>query len=143
MAIPRRYTFNILAQLTDSELEKEKCLEFTTAEGQNDLYSYTNRPRRNIVEVLRDFPNATKNLTEDMLFELIPPIKPREFSIASSCSAHKDQVHVLLAVVRYKTKLVKERFGLCSNYLADMEMGQQTTAWIKRGSFRFPQNDVK
>lgn len=81
MAIPRRYTFNILAQLTDSELEKEKCLEFTTAEGQNDLYTYTNRPKRNIVEVLRDFPNATKNLTEDMLFELMPAIKPREFSI--------------------------------------------------------------
>ncbi|KAJ8918818.1 hypothetical protein NQ315_011104 [Exocentrus adspersus] len=109
MAIPRRHTFNILGQITESELEKEKCIEFTTAEGQDELYTYVNRPKRNIVEVLRDFPYATKNLTKEMLFEIIPPIKPREFSIASSYKFHNDEVHVLLAIVRYKTKLVKER----------------------------------
>lgn len=140
MAIPRRHTFNILAQLTDSELEKEKCVEFTTAEGQDDLYSYTNRPRRNIVEVLRDFPHATKNLTAEMLFELMTPIKAREFSIASSFLAHKNEVHILLAIVKYKTKLIKERFGLCSNYLGDMGIGDEITACLKRGSFKFPDN---
>ncbi|XP_049823159.1 NADPH-dependent diflavin oxidoreductase 1 isoform X2 [Aethina tumida] len=141
MAIPRRYVFSILGQITDSELEREKCLEFTTAEGQNDLYSYTNRPRRNIVEVLRDFPHATKNLTKEMLFELLAPIKPREFSIASSWKAHQNEIHVLLAVVKYKTKLVKERFGLCSNYLAELKPGDSITAWIKHGSFKFPSAD--
>ncbi|KAJ8937008.1 hypothetical protein NQ314_012090 [Rhamnusium bicolor] len=140
MAIPRRHTFNILAQITDSDLEKEKCLEFTVAEGQTDMYAYTNRPRRNIVEVLRDFPHATKNITKEILFEILPPIKPREFSIASSYKAHHDEIHILLAVVKYKTKLVKERMGLCSNYLADLEKGHQLTAWIKHGSFNFPKD---
>ncbi|CAH0555397.1 unnamed protein product [Brassicogethes aeneus] len=139
MAIPRRHVFNILAQITDSELEREKCIEFTTAEGQNDLYSYTNRPRRNIVEVLSDFPHATKNLTKELLFEILPPIKPREFSIASSCKAHKNEIHVLLAIVRYKTKLMKERLGLCSNYLSNLTSGDSITAWLKGGSFKFPQ----
>ncbi|XP_074026251.1 NADPH-dependent diflavin oxidoreductase 1-like isoform X1 [Leptinotarsa decemlineata] len=137
MAIPRRYTFNVLAQLTDSELEREKCLEFTTAEGQTDLYSYTYKPRRNIVEVLSDFPNATKNLTLDKLLEIVPPIKPREFSIASSNQVHHNEVHILLAVVRYKTKLVKERFGLGSNCLAGLRSGDSVTSWIKKGSFKF------
>ncbi|CAG9864993.1 unnamed protein product [Phyllotreta striolata] len=138
MSVPRRHTFQILAQLTDSELEKEKCLEFTTAEGQEDLYSYTYRPKRNIVEVLQDFPQATKNLTLDMMFELLPPIKPREFSIASSRKVHGDEVHVLLAVVKYKTRLVKERFGLGSNYLAGLKEGDEIMALIKKGSFKFP-----
>jgi sulfite reductase alpha subunit-like flavoprotein len=142
MSIPRRHTFNILAQLTDSELEKEKCLEFTTAEGQDDLYSYCNRPKRNIVEVLQDFPHATKNITKEMLFEIFPPIKPREFSIASSCKMHQNEIHILLAVVKYKTKLIKERFGLCSNYLADLKPGDKVTASLKKGSFRFPSNSV-
>lgn len=142
MAIPRRHTFQILAQLTDSELEKEKCLEFTTAEGQQDLYSYTYRPKRNIVEVLQDFPHATKNITLDILFELFPPIKAREFSIASSRKAHGDEIHILLAVVKFKTKLVRERFGLGSNYLAGLEKGDEVTAWIKKGSFRFPKESV-
>lgn len=141
-AVPRRYTFNVLSQITDSELEKEKCLEFTSAEGQDDLYSYTNRPRRNIVEVLQDFPHATKNLTLDMIFEIIPPIKPREFSIASSYKNSKDELHILVAVVKYKTKLVKERLGLCSNYLAGLKPGDEISVWLKKGTFQFPQDSV-
>lgn len=142
MAIPRRHTFEVLAQITDSELEREKCLEFTTAEGQDDLHTYVTRVKRNIVEVLRDFPHATKNLTEEMLFEIMPPIKPREFSIASNYETHRDEIHILLAIVRYKTKLVKERLGLCSNYLADLQEGDRVTAWLKRGSFTFPEDAV-
>jgi len=139
-SIPRRNVFQILSQITDSDLEREKCLELSSAEGQQDMYSYTNRPRRNIVEVLGDFPHATKNLTLDILFEILPPIKPREFSIASSFKGHENEVHILLAVVKYKTNLVKERVGLCSNYLADLKTGDVVTSWFKRGSFRFPDN---
>ncbi|KAI4461603.1 nitric oxide synthase-related [Holotrichia oblita] len=139
-AIPRRYTFSILSQLTDSELEKEKCEEFTTAEGQQELYSYCNRPRRNIVEVLKDFPHATKNLTKEMLFEILTPIKPRDFSIASSYAKYRNEIHILVAVVKYKTKLVKERLGLCSNYLADLKIGDKISVWLKKGSFSFPNN---
>ncbi|GJQ80364.1 hypothetical protein Trydic_g12228 [Trypoxylus dichotomus] len=139
-AIPRRYTFSILAQLTDSDIEKEKCLEFTTAEGQEDLYNYCNRPRRNIVEVLRDFPHATKNLNKELLFEILTPIKPRDFSIASSYAKYKNEIHILVAVVKYKTKLVKERLGLCSNYLADLKVGDKLSVWLKKGSFSFPKD---
>ncbi|XP_065155872.1 NADPH-dependent diflavin oxidoreductase 1 isoform X2 [Atheta coriaria] len=141
-AIPRRRTFEILGQLTDSEIEKEKCEELTTAEGQNDLYNYCNRPRRNITEVLEDFRHATKNLTKEMLFEVLPAIKPRDFSIASSCKYHENEVHILVAVVRYKTKLVKERLGLASNYLADLKLDAKLSAWVKKGSFKFPTDDT-
>ncbi|KAL3277730.1 hypothetical protein HHI36_013071 [Cryptolaemus montrouzieri] len=142
MSVPRRYVFNILASITDSELEKEKCKEFITTEGQEELFTYCNRPRRNIVEVLQDFPHATKNLTLDLMFEIFSPIKPREFSIASSCSWHKNEIHILMAVVKYKTKLLKQRYGLCSNYLASLEPGDMVTAWLKGGSFRFPVNNA-
>lgn len=142
MSIPRRHTFRILAQLTDSKLEKEKCLELASAEGQEDFFNYALRPKRNIVEVLADFPHATKNLTKEMLFEILPPIKPRDFSIASSSTAHPNEVHILLAVVKYKTKLMKERLGLASNYLSFLKTGTELSARIKCGSFRFPQNTV-
>lgn len=142
MSIPRRYTFRILAQLTDSELEKEKCMEFASAEGQEDFFSYAYRPKRNIVEVLADFPHATKNLTKEMLFEILPPIKPREFSIASNCKLHSNKVQILIAVVKYKTKLKEERLGLASNYLSNVEKGEKLLASIKRGSLHFPKNPV-
>lgn len=141
-SIPRRYVFSVLAQLTSSDLEREKCIEFTTAEGQTDLYNYCNRPKRNITEVLRDFPHAVENITIDMLFEIFPPIKNRAFSIASSCKAHENEIHLLVAVVRYKTKLVKERLGLCSNWLANLKVGDKIPVWLKKGSFRFPKEEV-
>lgn len=75
-----------MSHFTDSELEKEKLQEFTTAEGQEELYSYCNRPRRTILEVLTDFPHATANLSLDFLFEIFSPIHPRAFSIASAPS---------------------------------------------------------
>ncbi|KAK4875055.1 hypothetical protein RN001_011477 [Aquatica leii] len=141
-AVPRRHFFQILSLLTDSEIEKEKLEEFVTAEGQNDLYNYCNRPRRNIVEILQDFPHALKNVTKEVLFDIFPPIKPREFSIASSFTAHSNEIHILLGVVRYKTKLVKERLGLCSNYLANLKVRDQISVWIKKGSFKFPNDNV-
>lgn len=84
--IPNRYAFQLLSYFTDSELEKEKLQEFTTAEGQDELYSYCNRPRRTILEVLSDFPYATANLSLEYLFEIFSMIRPRAFSIASAPS---------------------------------------------------------
>lgn len=86
--MPRRHTFALLAQVTTSDLEKEKLQEFSEAAGQEDLYNYCNRPRRTILEVLADFPFATAALSLDMLFDVLQPIKPRAFSIASSPKVH-------------------------------------------------------
>jgi hypothetical protein len=83
-SIPRRYFFELLSHFSTDSMEKEKCLELSTAEGmapnthllffctldilstvlfyevffilgQQDLYEYCNRPRRHILEVLYDF----------------------------------------------------------------------------------------
>lgn len=117
-ATPRRSTMFTLSQISENELEKDKLAEFTVADKQEELYNYVNRPRRNIVEVLNDFPHATSKLNVDLLFEIMQPIKPRAFSIASSPSYSKNEMHILVAVVQYKTKLVEPRYGLGSNWLA-------------------------
>lgn len=132
---PRRYTMEILSLITENELEKEKLNEFTTPNGQEELYNYVNRPRRNILEVLSDFPNATKKLNAKLLFEIMCPIKPRAFSIASSLKNTPNQIDILVAVVKYKTKLVEPRLGLCSNWLAGLKQGDETTLWVQRGTF--------
>lgn len=75
-----------MSYFTDNELEKEKLQEFTTPQGQEELYNYCNRPRRTILEVLTDFPHATANLSLEYLFEIFSPIRPRAFSIASAPS---------------------------------------------------------
>ena len=77
-AIPGRYFFELLAKFTTDDLEKEKFIEFTTAEGQQDLYEYCNKPRRTSLEVLNDFSlHTVPNIPLEYLFDLFPIIKPR------------------------------------------------------------------
>ncbi|XP_012283696.1 NADPH-dependent diflavin oxidoreductase 1 isoform X2 [Orussus abietinus] len=134
---PRRSTMMTLARTSDDDLEKEKLFEFTTTEGQEELFGYVNRPRRNILEVLNDFPHTTSKLNVRLLFEIMSPIKPRAFSIASSMKATQSEVHVLVAVVKYKTKLLEPRLGLCSNWLASLTPGERVIFWIQKGTFKF------
>ncbi|XP_034952313.1 NADPH-dependent diflavin oxidoreductase 1 [Chelonus insularis] len=134
---PRRSTMKILASISDNNIEREKFIEFTTTEGQEDLYNYINRPRRNILELLHDFPHTTKKLNEKILFELMMPIKPRAFSIASSNKYSPNEVHLLVAIVEYKTIIVKPRIGLCSNWLKSLEINDEILFTIQKGTFRF------
>ncbi|CAH3041690.1 unnamed protein product [Porites lobata] len=139
--VPRRYFFELLSHFTTSELEKEKLQEFCSAEGQEELYSYCYRQKRTTLEVLQDFPGASGNIPFEYLFDLIPPIQPRAFSIASSLMVHPDEVQLLVAVVNYKTKLVKPRRGLCSTWLASLDCCNKdirVPVWIKKGTISFP-----
>ncbi|OAD53173.1 NADPH-dependent diflavin oxidoreductase 1 [Eufriesea mexicana] len=134
---PRRSTIQVLSFISENELEKEKLYEFTTANGQEELYNYINRPRRNILELLADFPHTTSKLNLKLLFEIMTPIKPRAFSIASSLRATGNEIHLLVAVVKYKTKLLEPRYGLCSNWLASLVKDDKIIFWIQKGIFKF------
>ncbi|XP_072228397.1 NADPH-dependent diflavin oxidoreductase 1 [Leuresthes tenuis] len=140
-AVPRRSFFELLATFATNELEREKLAEFSSAAGQEDLLSYCNRPRRTALEVLAEFPHTTAELRVDHLLDLFPEIQPRSFSIASSLKAHPHRLQILVAVVRYKTKLHKPRRGLCSTWLASLDPTQgevYVPLWVKKGSLAFP-----
>ena len=137
-SIPKRYFFELLSHFTTDEMEREKFVEFTTAEGQQDLYDYCNRPRRNILEVLYDFRHTTPNIPVEYIWDLIPPIKPRSFSIASSPNYHGDVLELLVAVVNYRTVLKSPRRGLCSTWISRLRKGDIVNITTKRGTLVFP-----
>lgn len=141
-SIPRRYFWELMAQFTDSNLEKSKLQEFCSPEGQDDLYSYCNRPKRSILEVMKDFPGATAHIPIDYLFDMIPALRSRAFSIASCQMVCPNEVQLLVAVVKYKTNLAVARRGVCSNYLAGLTPSAEREArvpmWIEKGLIQFP-----
>ena len=144
-SIPGRYFFELMSHFSPNDeggaTEKEKLLELSSAEGQQELYEYCNRPRRNILEVLYDFRFTTPNIPLEYLFDLFPCIKPRAFSIASSIDVMPNKIQLLIAVVRYKTKLLAaSRLGLCSNWLTRLEKDSSIAIWIKKGTLSFPSN---
>ncbi|KYN01720.1 NADPH-dependent diflavin oxidoreductase 1 [Cyphomyrmex costatus] len=134
---PRRSTMHTLSLISENELEKEKLCEFASPIGQEELYDYINRPRRNILEVLTDFPYTTSKLNIQLLFEIMSPIKPRPYSIASSLKDTPNRIQVLVAVVKFKTRLVEPRFGLCSKWLANLNNNDKVIFWLQKGTFRF------
>uniref|UniRef100_A0A1B0GNP5 Uncharacterized protein n=1 Tax=Phlebotomus papatasi TaxID=29031 RepID=A0A1B0GNP5_PHLPP len=140
-AIPRPRAFALLARNCLNELEREKLLEFSLPIGQEDLFAYANRPRRTIIEVLRDFPHATSRLTLEILMEVFQPIKPRSFSIASCPEVGKLQI--LVAVVEYRSILSTPRQGLCSTWLKNLPVGAKIVGWLKKGTLKIPADPAK
>jgi sulfite reductase alpha subunit-like flavoprotein len=89
-SVPRRSFFELVKHFSTDPLHVEKFEEFCTAEGQEELWDYTSRPRRTIVEVLADFWSSLE-IPFEYVLDVFPAMKPRRFSIASciqvrSCS---------------------------------------------------------
>ncbi|XP_047379874.1 NADPH-dependent diflavin oxidoreductase 1 isoform X3 [Sciurus carolinensis] len=94
------------------------------------------------VQVLCDFPHTAGAIPPDYLLDLIPQIRPRAFSIASSLLVHPRRLQILVAVVQYQTRLREPRRGLCSSWLAslDPEKGPvQVPLWVRPGGLAFPE----
>ncbi|XP_039076662.1 NADPH-dependent diflavin oxidoreductase 1 isoform X4 [Hyaena hyaena] len=141
-SVPRRSFFELLACLSPHGLEREKLLQLSAPQGQEELYSYCRRPRRTVLEVLCDFPHTAGAVPADYLLDLVPPMRPRAFSIASSLLAHPSRLQILVAVVQYQTRLKEPRRGLCSSWLASLDPGRgpvRVPLWVRPGSLAFPE----
>ncbi|KAF8476948.1 electron transfer flavoprotein beta-subunit [Kalaharituber pfeilii] len=85
-AIPRRSFFSYIANYTDDARHKERLLEFIAPENIDELWDYTTRPRRTIIEVLQEFGSVKLDWRTGLLGAggEIAFIRERLFSIASS-----------------------------------------------------------
>eukprot|EP00250_Pteridium_aquilinum_P024494 c29162_g1_i1 orf=60-1325(+) len=88
-ASPRRYFFEVMIHFATADHEKEKLKYFVSPEGRDDLYQYNQRERRNVLEVLQDFPSV--QLPLEWLLQLVPRLQPRFFSISSSLLIHPNE----------------------------------------------------
>lgn len=105
-------------QLND---QREKLRQFATDQDMQDLYDYCNRPRRSILEVLEDFISV--KLPWKYVLDYLPIIKPRYYSISSGPG--DPNIELTVAIVKYKTILRKIRRGICTNYIARLQEGEQ------------------
>ncbi|KAI0920248.1 hypothetical protein AcV5_010040 [Taiwanofungus camphoratus] len=135
-AVPRRSFFALLRHFVTDELEIEKLDEFLSTEGADELYEYCQRPRRMIREVLDEFRSA--HIPREYIFDLFPPLRPRQFSIASSVKCHPRQVHLCVAIVQYRTMLKVPRRGVCTDYMSRLQPGDKLPIGIRKGLFTLP-----
>lgn len=135
---PRKDFFEQLAFYTDDEDEVDRLREIAAPDGADLYHNYCYRERRTFVEVLEDFPSVRVPL--DALLDLVPPQKPREYSIASSALAHPGQVQLCMAVVQYRTPWKRPKLGVCSSWLASLDPTNAPLIplWIKPSPLRLP-----
>ncbi|PSN74632.1 NADPH dependent diflavin oxidoreductase-like protein 1 [Corynespora cassiicola Philippines] len=136
MSIPRRSFFAQLAHFTNDEFHRARLLEFTDPEYIDELYDYTTRPRRSILEVLQEF--ETVKIPWQRLCSIIPSIRARQFSIASalspsSASDNQTRIELLIAIVKYRTVIKRIREGVCTRYVATLIPGQEISVMLQKG----------
>jgi sulfite reductase (NADPH) flavoprotein alpha-component len=94
--------------------------------------------KMDLADLLRIYPSEQK-LNVQLLINILDPIIPRLYSIASSPSSHgENEVHV--TVSRSKFDVGGEvRYGLCSDYLSCLNEGDTLQFYVQKNSaFRLP-----
>jgi sulfite reductase (NADPH) flavoprotein alpha-component len=93
-----------------------------------------------LLDLLRIYPLQNNNQFEQLI-DVLEPIAPRLYSIASSPEAHSGEVH--LTVARDKFHVNDEwKCGLCSDYLSQAKVDSELEFYIHKNSqFRLPADD--
>lgn len=134
-AIPRRSFFSIIAHFTKDPFQKDRLIEFTKPEYLDELYDYTTRPRRSVLEVLQEF--NTVKIPWQWAANVLPELRGRQFSIASGGQLKGDgsftRFELLVAIVKYKTVIKKIREGTCTRYIAGLPVGSSLRVTLQDG----------
>ncbi|QRG70283.1 sulfite reductase subunit alpha [Brevibacillus choshinensis] len=124
------------AELTDSEALKKLSSE----ENIHQLKEYIDG--RDLLDLLQDF--GPWKATAQEIVALLRKMPPRLYSIASSVSAHPEEVHLTIGAVRYTTH-GRERKGVCSVLCAErLHEGDTLPVFIQTNKhFNLPDSPEK
>ncbi|XP_071050182.1 nitric oxide synthase, salivary gland isoform X2 [Onthophagus taurus] len=85
----------------------------------------------NLLEVFEEFPSV--NPYAPLLVAQLSLLQPRFYSISSSRAVHQNQIHLTVAVVSYRTQDGEGpvHYGVCSNYLQDVPVGENVCLFVR------------
>lgn len=126
----------LYARATDAR-EIETLAHVLDADGK-DEYKRRVDETTTFAELLEEFPSARPTLAD--LVTLVPRIKPRHYSIASSMKQHPTSVHLLVVVHDWTTPSGKYRIGQATNFLKDVQRGQRLSVAVCSSVMKLPTN---
>lgn len=81
------------------------------------------------------------HLNVQELVDILDPIAPRLYSISSSPEAHSGEIHLTVSRNVFKVN-DEQKYGLCSNYLAQLPVGSEISYYIHPNNrFRLPSEE--
>ncbi|RHZ88447.1 hypothetical protein Glove_22g69 [Diversispora epigaea] len=134
---PKRF-YETLAQFALDEKEKNKLLFIAGKEGTEEFKNRVTETST-YADILFEFTSARPPVED--LVQMITPIKPRHYSIASAQSVHPNSVHLLIVTVEWNISSGKKRYGQCTRYLSGLKVGEGVTVSIKPSVMKLPPRD--
>ncbi|KAK3834997.1 MAG: hypothetical protein J3R72DRAFT_403841 [Linnemannia gamsii] len=130
----KRFYADLIPYATNAA-EKERLAHLISAEGAQEFKDRVDETLTH-ADILREFPSAHPSIPQ--LINMLPAIKPRHYSIASSQKAHPNSVHLLIVAVEWTAPSGKARFGQCTRYLTSLGVGDNVTVSIKPSVMTLP-----
>lgn len=138
---PNRRFYDVLPLFAQSESDKKALLHLVSPEGK-DEFAELLKETPTYADLFLKYPSCKPSIAH--LVDLVPQIKPRYYSIASSMRMYPDTLHLCVVVVDWKTPSGKLRYGLCTNYLKHCKPTPQqpidVECTIKAGSIVLPES---
>ncbi|KAK6438076.1 NAPDH-dependent diflavin reductase [Oleoguttula sp. CCFEE 5521] len=153
MSIPRRSFFANLAYFAgtsteDEVYQRDRLLELANPELIDELWDYTTRPKRTILEVMMDF--TTFKIPWQYALSVLPIMRGRQFSIASGGRHTQDEdgrtrVQLLVAIADPPSPIIKyrRRYGICTRYIAILGAGQHINIGMQQGYLDVQRNELE
>jgi sulfite reductase (NADPH) flavoprotein alpha-component len=137
---PPKKFYELLSEYATDEQQKTRLLALGGTEGATEFKRRSEVETLTFADILEEFPSAKPKLPD--LIKLVPAIKRREYSIASSQRANPTSVHLLIVEVNWRDEKNRDRYGQCTRYLSRLPVGAKVTVSVKPSVMKLPPDDT-
>ncbi|XP_052545039.1 nitric oxide synthase, inducible [Tympanuchus pallidicinctus] len=139
---PSQQLLKKLSQLVRAEGDKQRLEVLCHSTEEYNKWKFYNSP--NILEVLEEFPSA--EVSTAFLLTQLPLLKPRYYSVSSSCDMTPREIHLTVAVVNYRTRDGQGplHHGVCSTWLNKIALNETVPCFVRSADgFQLPKEPAK
>lgn len=134
---PSRQLLSLLAQFCEDKADEQRMGLLANDPSAYEEWRHSKIPH--LLETFDEFPSCKVPAT--LLLVSLMPLQPRFYSISSSLRKHNDEVHLTVAIVKYRTLngLGTEHHGVCSNYLNGLAAQDEVVFFLRSAAnFHMP-----
>ncbi|XP_038078300.1 methionine synthase reductase-like [Patiria miniata] len=122
---PKKAFLRVLVDHTHDASEKRRLQELCSKQGASDYGTFIRDPHLSLLDILTAFPSCNPPLSR--LFEHLPRLQPRPYSISSSPLVDPNKLHFVFNVVVFPEGQGRNerREGVCTGWLNHMTKTEQ------------------
>uniref|UniRef100_A0A4Y0BMI3 Nitric oxide synthase n=1 Tax=Anopheles funestus TaxID=62324 RepID=A0A4Y0BMI3_ANOFN len=139
---PTRQLLTYLASCCGDKADEERLLMLANESSVYEDWRYWKLPH--LLEVLEEFPSCRPPAA--VFVAQLNALQPRFYSISSSPRKYSNEIHLTVAIVTYRAEDGEgaEHYGVCSNYLANLQSDDRIYLFVRSApSFHMSKDPTK